>query len=120
MCRQHVHVCAFANRSKYAAMRGLPMRARSGPYNRQEMKWGVFFCKIVDLFSTHGALCTVSVFLFYILLIWRGGVRTQRTPLPTGLSIVESLQSKYRGWVKKSKLLILSEYVNKTEKIGGM
>jgi len=25
----------------------------------------------------------------------------------------------YTGWVKKSKLLILSEYVNKTEKIGG-
>ena len=54
-------------------MRGLPMRARSGPYNRQEMKWGVFFCKIVDLFSTQGALCTVSVFLFYILLIWGRG-----------------------------------------------
>jgi len=26
----------------------------------------------------------------------------------------------YTGWVQKSKLLILSEYVNKTEKIGGM
>jgi len=27
---------------------------------------------------------------------------------------------RYTGWVKKTKLLILSEYVNKTEKIGGM
>ena len=27
---------------------------------------------------------------------------------------------KHAGWVKKSKLLILSEYLNKTEKIGGM
>ena len=26
----------------------------------------------------------------------------------------------YTGWVKKSKLLILSEYVNKIGKIGGM
>jgi len=53
------------------------------------MKWGVVkkvenggvvFCKKVDLSSTQGALCTVSVFfLFYILFIW-GCVRTQRTP----------------------------------------
>ena len=27
---------------------------------------------------------------------------------------------EYTGWVKKSKLLILSKYVNKTEKLGGM
>jgi len=27
---------------------------------------------------------SISIFLFYIILIW-GGVRTQRTPLPTGL-----------------------------------
>jgi len=45
-------------------------------------KWGCFFGKKVDLSSTQGALCTVSVFfLFYILLIWgEGCVRTQRTP----------------------------------------
>jgi len=30
------------------------------------------------------------------------------------------LQVINTGWVKKSKLLILSEYANKTEKIGGM
>jgi len=50
---------------------------------KQEMKWGwVFFRKKVDLSLTQGALCTVSVFLFYILLIrGEGGcVRTQRTP----------------------------------------
>jgi len=45
---------------------------------------GGVFVKKVDLSSTQGALCTVSVFfLFYILLIW--GVRTHPTPLPTGL-----------------------------------
>ena len=41
---------------------------------------GVFFVKKNGLSSTQGALCTVSVFfLFYILLIW-GCVRTQPTP----------------------------------------
>ena len=40
---------------------------------------GSVFCKIADLSSTQGTLCTVSVFLFYILLIW-GCVRAQRTP----------------------------------------
>jgi len=33
---------------------------------------------------------------------------------------VERQSFLYTGWVKKSKLLVLSEYVNKTEKIGGM
>ena len=27
-------------------------------------------------------------------------------------------QARYTGWVKKVKLLILNEYVNKTEKMG--
>jgi len=31
-----------------------------------------------------------------------------------------SASNVYTGWVKKSKLLILSNNVNKTEKIGGM
>ena len=42
------------------------------------------FCKKVDLSSTQGPLCTVSVFLFYILLIW-GGCVPNAPPLPTGL-----------------------------------
>ena len=57
-------------------------------------KWGVFFvkkckmggvfCKKVDLSSMQGALCTVSVFLFYILLIWVGayGPDTTTTTVP--------------------------------------
>ena len=54
------------------------------------MKWGgVFFVKIgkwgcfskkVDLSSTQGALCTVSVFFILHLLIW--GVRTHPTHPP--------------------------------------
>jgi len=45
---------------------------------RQKIKWGVFFikksgnggcfCKKVDLSTTHGALCTVSVFFILHLL----------------------------------------------------
>jgi len=42
---------------------------------------GVFFCKKVDLSSTQGALCTVSVFfLFYILLIRGGGAYAPNPP----------------------------------------
>jgi len=33
---------------------------------------------------------------------------------------VERQSFLYTGWVKKSKLLLLSKYVYKTEKIGGM
>jgi len=46
------------------------------------------FCKKkLNVSSTQGALCTVSVFfLFYILLIW-GCLLTQRTPLPTGPAV---------------------------------
>ena len=52
---------------------------------------GVFFVKKVDLSSTQGALCTVSVFLFYILLIW--GVHTHPThPPPTGLYITQRMR----------------------------
>jgi len=50
----------------------------------RKWNWGCFSCKKVDLSSTQGALCTVSIFLFYILLIW--GVRTHPMhPLPAGL-----------------------------------
>jgi len=41
-------------------------------------------CKKVDLSSTQGVYVQYQYFLFYILLIW-GCVRTQRTPLRTGL-----------------------------------
>ena len=48
----------------------------------------VFLNKKVDLSSTQGALCTVSVFFILHFTYFLGGgcVRTQRTPLPTGLS----------------------------------
>ena len=53
--------------------------AAAGQY-RQEMKWGCFVKK-VDLSSTQGALCTVSVF-FILHFTYLGAVRgrTQRTP----------------------------------------
>ena len=48
---------------------------------------GVFFVKKVDLSSTQGALCTVSVFfLFYILLIWG----CTRTPPVCGPGMLKS------------------------------
>jgi len=43
------------------------------------------FCKKVDLSSTQGALCTVSVFSFYILLIWGGAYAPNAPPVSTGL-----------------------------------
>jgi len=67
---------------------------------RQEMKWGrvffvkkvenggcFFFEKNVDLSSTQGALCTVSVFFILHFTYLERGVRTHPThpPLPTGL-----------------------------------
>ena len=60
--------------------------------------WGCFVkkvengggCKKVDLSSTQGALCTVSVFLVYILLIGGGGAYAPNAPppLPTGLLLL--------------------------------
>ena len=40
-------------------------------------KGGCFFCKKVDLSPTQGALCTVSVFLYFTFYLLRG-VCTQR------------------------------------------
>jgi len=61
----------------------------------KKWKMGVFFvkkvengvfCKKVDLSSTQGALCIVSVFFYFTFYLFGGCVRTQRTPsLPTGL-----------------------------------
>jgi len=49
-------------------------------------KWKMaFFVKKVDLSSTQGALCTVSVFLFYFILYLTylgGGAYTPNAPLP--------------------------------------
>ena len=72
---------------------------QSGPV-LQEMKWVVFFCKKVengeggckkvDLSSSQGALCTVSVFF---ILHW--GVRMHPThPLPTGLLAESELSNE--------------------------
>jgi len=45
-----------------------------------DKKWKmVFFCKKVDLSSTQGALCTVSVFFILHYFTYSGCVRTQRT-----------------------------------------
>jgi len=44
-------------------------------------KWGGVFCKKVDLSSTQGALCTVSVFfILHFTYLGGGTVRTKRTP----------------------------------------
>ena len=90
---------------------------------RQEMKWGVFFCKKkwkmggclfvkkvemgcfckkVDLSSTQGHYVQYRYFLFYILLIW--GVRTHPThpPPPTGLAPTEGRCSRFPETVAPS------------------
>ena len=56
------------------------------------MGGGVFCKKYVDLSSTQGALCTVSV--FFILHFTYLGVRTHPThPLPTGLLLASRFYS---------------------------
>jgi len=57
-------------------------KVENGVFVKKVENGGCFFGKKVDLSSMQGALCTVSVFfLFCILLIWgEGCVRTQRTP----------------------------------------
>jgi len=52
-------------------------------------KWGVF-CKKVDLSSTQGALCTVSVFFYFTFFFLFGGAYAPNAPLPTGLCYVLS------------------------------
>ena len=78
-------------------MRSVAVQARM-----QEMKWGVFFVKKLKIiggvffckkwtFSQRRVhYVQYQYFLFYVLLIW-GCVRTQRTPLPTGLWCTVSL-----------------------------
>jgi len=41
---------------------------------------GVFFCKEVDISSTQGALCTVSVLLILHFIYLEGCILTPRTP----------------------------------------
>jgi len=66
---------------------------KSGKWVFCKKKWKmVFFVKKVDLSSTQGTLCTLSVFfiLHFTYFFGRGGscICTQRTPLPTGLENV--------------------------------
>jgi len=55
-----------------------------------------FFCNKVDLLNAGCIVYSISIFLFYILLIW-GYVRTQRTPLPTGLEVTFPAQVQTGG-----------------------
>ena len=77
-------------------MGGVFCKVENGFFVKKNSKMGVFFvktsgkwgcfCKKVDLSSTQGALCTVSVFFYFTFYLFGGGrVRTQRTPLPTSL-----------------------------------
>jgi len=51
-----------------------------GAFRKKSGKWGVFFCKKSGPFLNAGCIMySISIFLFYILLIW-GCVRTQPTP----------------------------------------
>ena len=60
-----------------------------GVFCQKSGKWQVFFCIKVDVSSTQGALCTVSV--FFILHFAYRVVRTHPMhPLPTGLQSMRS------------------------------
>jgi len=71
-------VCVFVKKWKIGV----------GVLGKKKWKMGVFFCKKVDLSSTQGALCTVSVFFILHFTYLGGCVPSQCTPLPTGLVIV--------------------------------
>jgi len=76
------------------------------------MKWVCvcFFCKKVDLSSTQGALCTVSVFL--ILHFTYLGVRTHPThpPAYTGLPTC----AKFAGFVELGLYMISLKLVSES------
>jgi len=48
------------------------------------------------------------------------GDRRQHKNTKCKLNLYKKSLRAYTGWVKKSKLLNLSKYVNKTEKTGGV
>jgi len=46
----------------------------------KKWKWGVVFCKKVDLSSTQGALCTVSVFFYFTFYLFGGAYAPYAPP----------------------------------------
>ena len=80
------------------------------------MKWGCFvkkwkmggvFCKKVDLSSTQGALCTVSVFFYFTFYLFGGGYAPNAPPAYGPVIVIWQLE----GWItvrqiiKKDKML---------------
>jgi len=73
---------------------------------KKKCKMGVFFVKSGPFLNAGCIIYSISIFLFYILLILGGGVRTHRThPLPTGL-----WHSSFRGPVGPPSAPELSLY----------
>jgi len=62
-----------------------------------------FFCKKkVDLSSTQGALCTVSVFFYFTFYLFGGAYAPNASPLPTGL---DNRVSSYRVHASETQQL---------------
>jgi len=62
------------------------MRVFRRKKSKKVKKWkggGVFFCKKVDLSSTQGALCTVSVFLYFTFYLFGGAYAPNASGLKT-------------------------------------
>jgi len=59
----------------------------------KSVKWGVFFGKKVDLSSTQGALCTVSVF-FILHFTYLGGAYAPNAPPAYGPLCCFDVRSK--------------------------
>jgi len=72
-----------------------------GFFCKKRKKWGG--CKKVDLSSTQGALCTVSVF-FYILLIWGRGVHTHPTYGPATFGSCLEHSALIQLWLRRCKV----------------
>jgi len=77
-------------------------------------EWGVFLCKKVDLFSTQGALCTVSVF-FILHFTYLGGAYPPNAPPCLRACIGElKTQDLKMGGTKKTKYLKMGDHRNMT------
>jgi len=84
---------------------------RTDRARRQEMKWlCVFFVKKVDLSSTQGALCTVSVFLILHFTYLGGAYAPNAPPAYTGLPTC----AKFAGFVELGLYMISLKLVSES------
>jgi len=60
-------------------------------FGKKSGKWGVFFVKKVELSSTQGALCTVSVFFYFTFYLFGGAYAPNAPPAAYGPVVADVL-----------------------------